>query len=162
MGQRGAVGNELRVVASRRNIPFSLITPLVMAFAALDDVVRGMLGVVSRSGTGSRGRSGAVRASSDCYHATTMLWVGWLNFREQFVWGAGDRLAFCLVVGLGLETKDAAEGIWEIVEEDRRSLPIEERMKVTSAIFFWQQQVFWLVVLLLGDRIGFFLVVVVE
>lgn len=75
-----------------RYIPFSLITPLVIAFATLDDVVRGMVGVVSRSGTGSRGRSGAVRASVDCYHATTMC--GWVvEFLGDVRMGSGDRLA---------------------------------------------------------------------
>lgn len=77
-----------------------------MAFAALDDVVRGMLGVVSRSGMEGRGRSGTVRASVDCYHATQCV-VGVVGICERS-YGSG-RSAGRLLVGLGLETKDAVD-----------------------------------------------------
>ncbi|KFY23252.1 hypothetical protein V491_02605 [Pseudogymnoascus sp. VKM F-3775] len=92
-----------------------------MAFAAADDVVRGMLGSVCRSGTGSRGRSGAVRASNDCYHATAMLlvWVvEFLVFGGSY--GSGDRLAG-VWWDSGLEMRDVVDGVSEGLFETIKS-----------------------------------------
>lgn len=100
-----------------------MITPLETAFAALDDVVRGMLGVVSRRGTEGRGRSGTVRASVDCYHATQCV-VGVVGICER---SYGKR-----AIGWGFVggTRTGNEGcsrrnIWVDCETLNLSLPME-------------------------------------